>query len=69
MVVFAAASFISLQKQYPMLTPVILKAALALMVILHTHTHALFLNPEAQRARFSFIGENPPLKSIPEAAN
>jgi hypothetical protein len=70
-VVFAAPSFIRLQKQYPALTtPVILKAALALMIILHTnHTHALFLNLEAQRARFPFVGENTPLKTIPEAAD
>ncbi|KZN84721.1 hypothetical protein EN45_088630 [Penicillium chrysogenum] len=64
-------SFIGLQRQYPMLTtPVIIKAALALMVILHTnHTRALIMDPEAQRTRFPFIGENTPLKSIPEAAN
>ncbi|KAJ5677319.1 uncharacterized protein N7477_002952 [Penicillium maclennaniae] len=50
--------------------PVVLKAALALMIILHTnHTHALFLNLEAQRARLPFLRENLPFESVHEAAD
>lgn len=70
-VVFAAPSFVRLRKQYPSLTaPIVLKAALALMVILHTnHTHALFLNLEAQRASFPFIRDSFPFKVVSEAAD
>ncbi|KAJ5239340.1 hypothetical protein N7468_003959 [Penicillium chermesinum] len=71
MILFEAPAFVSLRKRYPMITtPVILKAALALMIILHTnHTHAVFLNLEAQRARLPFLRDGFPFVSANEAAD
>lgn len=59
-IVFAAKDFLHLRNNYPQLTaPAILKAALALLVVSHTnHTHALFLNLEANRSGFPFIPDS-----------
>ncbi|KAG2413222.1 hypothetical protein HFD88_002411 [Aspergillus terreus] len=56
-VIFTAPSFVHLRERHPQVTaPVILKAALALLAISHTnHTHALFLNLEANRSTFPFL--------------
>ncbi|KAJ5121351.1 uncharacterized protein N7515_009312 [Penicillium bovifimosum] len=70
-ITFAAPSFIRLQRKHPKLTtPIVLKAALALMVILHTnHTHALFLNLEAGRSKFPFVHKTYPFIDAPDAAD
>lgn len=56
-ITFAAPSFARLRKRYPNLTtPVILKAALALLVTTRTnHSHAVFLSLEAGRSKFPFL--------------
>ncbi|GIJ85595.1 hypothetical protein Asppvi_004454 [Aspergillus pseudoviridinutans] len=56
LITFSAPSFAGLRRRYPKLTPpIILKAALALLVISRTnHTHAVFLNLEAAREGFPF---------------
>ncbi|KAF9890794.1 hypothetical protein FE257_005364 [Aspergillus nanangensis] len=60
MIRFAAPSFVYLREKHPLITaPIILKAALALQVLSHTnHTHAVFLNLEANRSTFPFIPQS-----------
>ncbi|KAL5361447.1 hypothetical protein BJX96DRAFT_185286 [Aspergillus floccosus] len=70
-VTFAAPSFVHLRERYPQVTaPVILKAALALLAISHTnHTHALFLNLEANRCTFPFLPPSLAAQTGLDAAN
>ncbi|KAL4804175.1 hypothetical protein BDV18DRAFT_162584 [Aspergillus unguis] len=58
--IFLAPSFIDLQKAHPELTPhIVMKAALATVCLANTnHTHALFGDLQADRARFPFLPES-----------
>lgn len=70
-VIFTAPSFVQLRERHPQVTaPVILKAALALLAISHTnHTHALFLNLEANRSTFPFLPSSLAAQTGLEAAD
>jgi hypothetical protein len=70
-ITFSAPSFVNIRKRYPKLTPpIILKAALSLLVISRTnHTHAVFLNLEAAREGFPFLPASVSSQSSFEAAD
>lgn len=57
LVTFSAPGLLVLQEQYRDLTPpIVLKAALALVAMSHTHrTHAIIASPEAARSEFPFL--------------
>ena len=57
---YSLPDLLRLREKYPQLSaPILIKAALALQVISHTnHTHAIFINLEANRTRFPFTPES-----------